>query len=65
MITPPTANEDCRTLWRKVAECATVINALSNMKVIVEGQLVNMIGDLKVGDGDSVVKVTDNKEVAN
>jgi hypothetical protein len=35
------------------------------MKVIVEGQLVNMIGDLKVGDGDSVVKVTDNKEVAN
>jgi len=65
MITPPTGGEDCRTLWRKVAECAAAINALKNMRCIVEGEQIKMIGNLESGTGGSVLVIRDNKETTN
>ncbi len=35
MITPPEAGEPVDELWRTVAELTKVVNALSNMKVVV------------------------------
>ncbi len=63
-ITPPGENEDARTLWRKVAECVQVLNAIQNMKVVIEGQ-VHMLGELSVGGGSSVLKITEGREVSN
>jgi hypothetical protein len=64
MITPPQQNEDVRTLWRKVAECADALNALQNMKVVVEGK-VKMLGQLEVGEGGCTMRIRDAKEVVS
>lgn len=62
MITPPNPNEDVRDLWKKVAECVQVLNAIQNMKVIVEGKVV-MQGQLDVGGNASKLSIRENKEV--
>jgi hypothetical protein len=63
-IMPPAAGSDSRQLWRKVDECIEVINAIQNMTVIVEGR-VKMLGELTVAGGQSVLKITEAKEVSN
>jgi hypothetical protein len=63
-ISPPGKNEDVRLLWRKVAECIEVLNALQNMTVVVEGK-VHMQGKLEVTGDSSRVKILDSKEVSN
>ena len=62
MITPPDPNDDVRNLWKKVAECIEVLNAIQNMKVIVEGKVV-MQGQLDVGGNSSMLSIRENKEV--
>ena len=62
-ITPPSPNEDARVLWRKVVECMEVVDAISNMTVVVEGQ-VKMIGKLTVSGGSSRLELKENREVA-
>lgn len=62
MITPPSGNDDVRNLWQKVAECVEVLNAIQNMRVIVEGK-VRMLGQLEVGGQGSRLTMRENKEV--
>jgi hypothetical protein len=62
MIAPPTANDDVRDLWKKVAECVEVINAIQNLKVIVEGK-VYMTGQLDVGGNSARLSIRENREV--
>lgn len=64
-ITPPGPGEDSRDLWRKVAECADVLNALQHMTAVVEGGGVHMTGELSVSGDASVLKIQDKKEVSN
>lgn len=61
-ITPPTQNDDCRELWRKVAECIGVINAIGNMQVTVEGR-VHMTGKLEVSGDSSTLEIKEPKEI--
>lgn len=63
-ITPPSANEDARELWRKVAECANVLNALQNMTIVIEGK-VHMLGRLDVSSGASVLRIIEGSEISN
>lgn len=63
-ITPPGANDDVRKLWRTVAQCVDVLNAISNMKVVVEGR-VHMLGQLEVSGNSSTLTIQEGKEVAN
>jgi len=61
-LNPPSENQDCRELWRVVKECVDVVNAISNMKIILEGR-VHMMGTLEVGDDSSKIVVREPKEV--
>jgi hypothetical protein len=63
-ITPPGPNDDSRQLWRKVMECIEVVNAIQNMTVVVEGR-IKMLGELSVAGGQSILKITEAKEVNN
>lgn len=64
MISAPQPNEDVRTLWRVVAQCVDVLNSLTNMTGVIEGQY-RMTGRLSVGNGSSVFKFEEHKEVGD
>lgn len=63
MITPNT-DPDVRRLNRKVAELVQLANALSNMTVIVDGQ-IRMIGKLEIRGGSSYLHINSNTEVGS
>lgn len=64
MVISPDIPEDCRELWRKVAECIDVLNALQNMTVRVEGR-IRMQGKLEVGTGSSKLTIEEGSEVGS
>ena len=47
-----------------MAQCAKVLNAISNMTVVVEGK-VHMLGKLNVAGDSSKLEIKENKEVSN
>jgi hypothetical protein len=61
---PTNIPNDCRELWRVVAECVDVLNALQNMTVKVEGK-VRMIGKLDVKEGSSILQIEEKSEVGS
>lgn len=61
---PKTIPQDCRELWRVVAECIEVLNSLQNMTVRVEGQ-VRMIGRLQLRAGASELIIEERTEVGS
>lgn len=64
MIIPRTIPQDCRELWRVVAECIEVLNSLQNMTVMVGGK-TEMVGRLEMRSGSCVLHVEENKEVGS
>jgi hypothetical protein len=54
---PTSIPEDCRELWRVVAECIDVLNALQNMTVKVEGLEERMTGKLEISGGACILKI--------
>jgi len=64
MLTAPGADDDARQLWRTVAECVKMLNAISNMTVVVEGK-VHMIGQLTVSGDASRLDIKEAREVSN
>lgn len=61
---PTAIPEDCRELWRVVAECIDILNALQNMTVRVEGKK-RMIGRLDVKAGSCVLIIEEHSEVGS
>ena len=61
---PKSIPKDCRELWRVVAECIDVLNALQNMTVKVEGK-VRMIGKLDVQGGHCTLVIEEHTEVGS
>lgn len=49
--------DDCRELWRVVAECIAVLNALQNMTVKIEGLEERMTGKLEISGGSCILKI--------
>lgn len=49
--------DDCRELWRVVAECIDILNALQNMTVKVEGTEERMEGKLEISGGGCILKI--------
>jgi hypothetical protein len=61
---PPNIPEDCRELWRVVAECIEVLNALQNMTVRVEGK-IHMLGRLNMSSGSCELVIEEKTEVGS
>jgi hypothetical protein len=62
LISSPGANDDVRVLWRKVAECVSVLNVLMNMTGTIEGE-VRMQGKLEMKGDSCEFQFKENKEV--
>lgn len=57
----PKQGEDVRILWRYVADAVTVLNAITNMKVTVEGKVV-MFGKFENKGDSSHLQIFEGKE---
>lgn len=49
---------DCRELWRVVSECISIVNALQNMTVIVQGTEQPLTGKLEFSGESCILKIT-------